>query len=30
MSQPEEELADRYLEMVERLDVPLPFMENRG
>jgi len=30
MSQPDEELADRYLEMVERLDVPLPFMENRG
>ena len=29
MSQPDEELADRYLEMVERLDVPLPFMENR-
>jgi hypothetical protein len=29
MSQPEEELADRYLEMVERLDVPLPFMENQ-
>jgi hypothetical protein len=29
MSQPDEELSDRYLEMVERLDVPLPFMENR-
>ena len=29
MSQPDEEHADRYLEMVERLDVPLPFMENR-
>ena len=27
MAQPDADLADRYLEMVERLDVPLPFLE---
>ena len=29
MAQPDADLADRYLEMVERLDVPLPFLEAR-